>query len=277
MRPLAILAAACLAAAPAAAQEHEEVRVDVELVLAVDVSWSMDYGELAIQRDGYAQAFRSAEVQRVILDGGWGRIAVTFVEWAGAQSQSVVIPWTLIDSRESAEAFAYRVANEEPGRLRRTSISGAIDFAAAMFEGSGYSGLRRIIDISGDGPNNQGRPVSAARDDAAAAGITVNGLPLMTSQGDGFGLWGGIPNLDEYYAECVIGGPGAFSIPVVDWAEFPAAVRRKLVLELAGGWPMDGAAPPRPAAMPVQAGGAVDCLVGERQWQERQMRWDGAP
>ena len=243
--------------------------VDVELILAVDVSWSMDEGEQRLQRDGYIAALRSPEVQRAIIEGGHGKVAVTYVEWAGAFSQAVVVPWTLIDSKESADEFAYRLSNEEPARERRTSIAAAIDYVAPMFEGNGFAGLRRVIDISGDGPNNQGRLVTEARDAAAARGITINGLPLMT-RGEGAGSWGSIPDLDRYYADCVIGGPGGFVIPVNDWSQFPEAIRRKLVLELAGGWP-----PPRlpeRAVVPVQDRTVADCLAGERQWDLRQQR-----
>ncbi|MCQ8781293.1 DUF1194 domain-containing protein [Aurantimonas sp. CSK15Z-1] len=247
-------------------------RVDVELVLAVDVSWSMDQSEQEIQRAGYAAAFRSEPVQRAILEGGYGKVAVAYVEWAGTFSQTIVIPWTLIDSKESADAFAYQLVTEEPERERRTSIAAAIDFVVPMFDNNGFNGLRRVIDISGDGPNNQGRPVADARDDAAAKGITINGLPLMTSGNSyGYASWGSIRDLDRYYSKCVIGGPGAFMIPVNDWEQFPEAVRRKLVLELAGGWPA-----PRSAAPPVlsaQAEPDVNCMIGESMWNQQQDRW----
>ncbi|RIY01839.1 DUF1194 domain-containing protein [Aureimonas flava] len=251
---------------PAAAEEP----VDVELVIAVDVSWSMDYGELDIQRDGYVAAFRSPELQQAITDGVHGRVAVTYVEWAGDMSQSVVLPWTLIDGKAAAEAFAYRLSEAAPDRMRRTSISSAIDFAAGLFDGNGFEGLRRVIDVSGDGPNNQGRPVTEARDAATARGITINGLPLMTEGGDARGGWGSIADLDRYYSDCVIGGPGAFMVPVNDWVQFPEAVRRKLVLELAGLWP---AKPRENVTLPIAANPpAADCLIGEAQWQERWQR-----
>ncbi|MEF2071449.1 DUF1194 domain-containing protein [Consotaella aegiceratis] len=254
------------------AQAENGERVDVELVLAVDVSWSMNGEEQEIQRAGYAAAFRSEEVQSAILESGWGRVAVTYVEWAGSFTQETVIPWSLIDSKDAADAFAYRLANEEPGRGRRTSISNAIDYSASLFDGNGYAGLRRVIDISGDGPNNEGRSVVDARDEAASKGIAINGLPLMTSGFEhGYSSWGSIQNLDRYYSDCVIGGPGAFMIPVNDWEQFPEAVRRKLVMELAGGWPQERA-PERPIIR-VQAEPAIDCLIGEKMWQERQQRW----
>ena len=255
---------------PAATRSGEPV--DVELVLAVDMSWSMDAEEQEIQRQGYAAAFRSEEVQKAILDGVHRRVAVMYLEWAGTFSHTVVVPWTLIDSRESADAFAYSLATEEPERGRRTSISSAIDYATPLFDDNGFDGLKRVIDISGDGPNNQGRPVTEARDETVARGVTINGLPLMTSGGGS--SWGSIPELDKYYSGCVIGGPGAFMIPVNDWSQFPDAVRRKLVMELAG-WPRDDLVRDlRQAPVPRAAdAGTVDCLVGERMWQDRQRRW----
>ncbi|KQT86144.1 DUF1194 domain-containing protein [Aurantimonas sp. Leaf443] len=283
-----ILLAALLAAGPAMAQGTPRglgtlgagsgeggVKVDVELVLAVDVSWSMDRSEQEIQREGYAAAFRSPEVQKAIMEGGFGKVAVTYVEWAGTFSQSIVVPWTVISSKESADAFAYALVTEEPERERRTSISAAIDYVVPLFSNNGYDAPRRVIDLSGDGPNNQGRSVLEARDAAIARGITINGLPLMTS-GDRYSNWGSIPHLDRYYEACVIGGPRAFMIPVNDWSQFPEAVRRKLVLELAGGWPPETAPDAdAPAIVPAQADASTDCLVGERLWNERQRKWMG--
>lgn len=268
--PLAALLA--LAATAAAPQTPREIGVGVELVLAVDVSRSIDPGEQLIQRRGYAEALRSAEVQQAILEGGWGQVAITYVEWAGAFSQSVLVPWTLIDSPAAAEDFAARIEAARMTGASRTSISAAIDFSAGLFEGSGFAGMRRVIDLSGDGPNNSGRGVTEARDAAIARGITINGLPLMTNdetQGGGFGSWGSIPDLDRYYADCVIGGPGAFSIPVRSWDQFAEAVRRKLVLELAGREP----ATPE-VLIRAQAATPADCLIGERLWNERQRRWE---
>lgn len=249
--------------------------VDVELVLAVDVSWSMSDGEQIIQRDGYAAAFRSLDVQEAIFDGVHGAIAITYIEWAGEFSQSIVVPWTLIDSKASADAFAYRLTSEAPSRQRRTSISGAIDYGAALFRSNGYDGLKKVIDISGDGPNNQGPLVTSARDGAVAAGVVVNGLPLMTS--DSQRSWGSIDNLDAYYEACVVGGPGSFVIPVNDWSQFPQAVRRKLVLELASDWPIDEGDPRRSELeaplFKAQGSDPVDCLIGEKLWQQRGWNW----
>ncbi len=272
MRSLWAPVLACLAllagegAGPAAA---EDLPVDVELVLAVDISWSMNAEEQEIQRQGYVAAWRSKEVQDAIARGAYGRIAATYVEWAGDLSQTVVVPWTLIDGRESADRFAYLLSTAEPDRQRRTSISAAIDFSARLFDANGYSGDRRVIDVSGDGANNQGRPVTEARDAAVRADITINGLPLMTQgQGDELYSWGSMPDLDRYYAYCVIGGPGAFLIPVTSWEQFPDAIRRKLVLELANHVPPR--APERAKIIRIAAGAPAvpaNCLSGERMWR----------
>ena len=253
----ALIFAFCLFALPAPAQP---VEVDVELALMVDVSRSMDPFELEIQRRGYAEAIASDEVVGVILNSYTGRIALTYVEWAGFGLQRVVLPWTLIDSREAALAFSDRLTGDISFSMRRTSISGAILYAVEDIEANDFDGLRKVIDISGDGPNNDGRPAPQARDRAIEAGIVVNGLPLMTE--DGFSQWG-IDDLDVYYWNCVVGGPGAFTIPVLRWEDFPMAVRRKLVLELVG--PLD-------AIWPVQAmqDPGYDCLIGEKRRQERE-------
>lgn len=271
LRPAACIAALLLAGATAAlAQGADEVGVGVELVLAVDVSRSIDQDEQLIQRRGYAEAFRSAEVQEAILNGGWGRVAITYVEWGGVGTQSVLIPWTLIDSAEAAEGFAAGIEAAPRAAVSRTSISAAIDFSAALFDGNGFRGMRRVIDISGDGPNNNGRAVLDAREAAVASGIIINGLPLMTHDPtEPYGGWGSIVDLDRYYADCVIGGPGSFVIPVTGWDQFAGAVRRKLVLELAG---RQHRAPE--VLTLAQAAPPSDCLVGEKLWEERRRRWD---
>ena len=242
------------------------VEVDVELALMVDVSRSMDTWELELQRRGYAEAIASDEVIGAIENSFTGRVAITYVEWAGYGLQRVILPWTLIDNRASAEAAAAQLTAEFSQSLRRTSISGAIDFARQDMRRNGFEGLRQVIDISGDGPNNDGRPVTASRDETIAAGIVINGLPLMTF--DGASPWG-IADLDVYYQFCVIGGPGAFVVPVTDWAEFPRAVRRKIVLELADMsetfWHIRSG----------QTDNGYDCLIGEKIREERErMRGD---
>ena len=249
------------AAAPASATE-----VDVELALMVDVSRSMGPEELEIQRRGYAEAIASDEVVNVILNSYTGTIAVTYVEWAGRHLQRTIIPWTLIDSREAAEAVAANLTAEIDLSMRRTSISGAIEYAQFDIETNDFNGLRKVIDISGDGPNNDGLPVTEARDAALAAGIVINGLPLMTE--DSTSRWG-IDDLDVYYQNCVIGGPGAFVIPVLEWKDFPLAVRRKLVLELAG--------PPDVLLVQGTTGQTAtgyDCLIGEKLRRQRDRIYD---
>ena len=235
--------------------------VDVELILMVDVSRSMSPMELEIQRRGYAEALASDEVASAIRRGLIGTIAVSYVDWAGWGSQRIIVDWTEVSSQEEAQAIADQLTAEFSPALRRTSISGALAFAAESLDTNAYTGLRQVIDISGDGPNNQGRPVLLAREAVLARGIVVNGLPLMTD--DGAGRAWHLEDLDEYYRACVIGGPGAFVVPVEEWTEFPLAVRRKLVLEIAGAIPVEDPVPDN------------DCLIGEKIW-ERYFR-DGFP
>ncbi len=243
--------------------------VDVELVLAVDVSLSMSPAELEIQRHGYAAALTHDSVLQAIADGVHGRIAVTYVEWAGTSMQRVVVPWTAIASREDAERVVRQLSAGPPNSARRTSISAALAFGSGLFEDSGFEGAKRVIDVSGDGPNNQGAPVTVVRDDLIRKGITINGLPLMTR--GGFASVYDVIDLDRYYGDCVIGGPGAFMIPVNDWTQFPEAVRRKLVMELAGSASprraAEAAAHPPVVFAATEAG--IDCLVGERMWRDR--------
>lgn len=250
----------------APAWEQDGTEVDLELVLAVDVSRSMSPDELEVQRRGYAEALRSREVVEAITAGMIGRIAVTYIEWAGEYAQRSTVDWTLIEGAADAKAFAARIgAHVVPG-MRRTSISGALLYAVDSFEDNGFHGLRRVVDISGDGPNNQGRPVYMARDRALAQGITINGLPLMTPE-DQLAIWD-IADLDVYYEDCVVGGPGAFVLPVHGWAQFPDAVKRKLVLEIAGLTP---AAPER--LWRAQSRAEADCMIGEKIWERYRGYW----
>jgi len=243
-------------------------RVDVALVIAVDVSRSMSYEELQIQRKGYAAAIASPEVVRAIRDGVHGRIAVTFYEWAADSYVHEIVGWTLIGGQADADAIAALLLSERSMGARRTSLSGAIRAGVARLEAVPYAADRLVIDISGDGPNNQGIPVTTARDRAAEKGIVINGLPLMTSSGMGSGF--NIPDLDRYYHRCVIAGPGSFVIPVTEWEQFPEAVRRKLVLEI-GGVEM-----PKPRVIPAQLfkQEPYDCLIGEKIWQQRMWQFD---
>lgn len=261
-----------LLAGPAAAQELREV--DIELYLAVDVSRSMAPAELEIQRRGYAAALRSDEVVAAIASGLIGEVALTYVEWSGDYAQRVVIPWVAVSDRAGAGAFADSIDDHARSAMWRTSISGALRNAHESIEANAFQGLRRVIDISGDGPNNQGGPVTPARDAAVSDGITINGLPLMTR--DGIGTNWHLEDLDDYYRFCVIGGPGAFTIPVRDWSQFALAVKRKLVLEIAGLAPGAQGSPPGP--VPVQyygmTEGGYDCMIGERIWRENRGRFN---
>ena len=243
--------------------------VDVELVLAVDVSLSMSPAELEIQRHGYAAALTHDNVLKAIAEGTYGKIAVTYVEWAGTRWQRVVVPWTVIANRADAERVVAQLNASPPDSARRTSISGALEFGSDLFAESGFQGTKRVIDVSGDGPNNQGAPVDITRDAVVKQGIIINGLPLMTR--GGFGGAFDVDNLDRYYSDCVIGGPGAFMIPVNDWTQFPEAIRRKLVLELAGPassqWAAQEAA--HPPVVLADDRPAADCLAGEKMWRNR--------
>eukprot|EP01035_Chromulina_nebulosa_P001870 gene1870-2530_t len=164
---------------PLPVQSRPDPTVDVELVLAVDVSYSMDMEELAIQREGYAQAIVSKEFLAALKTGPTGKIAVTYFEWAASNDQKVIIPWRVIDGPESADAVSAEIMKTPIRRASRTSISGAINFAMPLFDENALHGLRRVIDISGDGPNNNGSPVTIARDAALEKGIVINGLPIM--------------------------------------------------------------------------------------------------
>ena len=186
--------------------------VDVELILAVDVSYSMDMDELAIQREGYAQAIVSKEFLQALKTGPNGKVAVTYFEWAASSDQKIIIPW-------------------------------------------------RVIDISGDGPNNNGAPVTGARDEALSKGIVINGLPIMVKEPSYSTM--DIDNLDYYYEDCVIGGPGSFVVPIKDREKFKEAIRTKLLLEVAG------RTPDRPVVPVAEKEPRVSCLIGEKIWQDR--------
>jgi hypothetical protein len=250
-------------ARPAMARDGA-TEVDVELVLAVDISYSMDPEEQALQREGYIQAILSPDVIAAIRKGVNGKIALSYVEWAGSTSQDLVVDWHVVDDLASAQAFVAKLKNQPTRRLYRTSISGAIDFAVPLFERNGYGGLKQVIDISGDGSNNQGRPVMMARDDAVARGITINGLPIMLNRPN-FG-YPEVEHLDEYYSDCVIGGPGAFMIPIRDRNQFIDATRTKILLEIALAPPSE--LPPRVIPAQVEKPRS-SCTFGERSWQQR--------
>lgn len=264
--------ALCLASIAALAAPHARfadtsanaVPVDVELVLAVDVSYSMDPDEQALQREGYAQALTSRDFLTALREGAHGKIAITYVEWAGANDQKIVMPWRLIDGPEAADAVANEIMRAPYRRASRTSISGALKFARPLFDNSGYRGVRRVIDVSGDGANNAGEFVAPVRDEVVNAGITINGLPLMLKRSNFATL--DIDQLDIYYEDCVIGGPGAFVIPIREREKFVEATRTKLILEVAGRQP-EAKVIPASADKP-----RISCTIGEKMWQDR---WGG--
>jgi Protein of unknown function (DUF1194) len=241
--------------------ETEANAVDVQLILAVDVSYSMDMDELAIQREGYAQAIVSKDFLQALKTGPHGKVAVTYFEWAASSDQKIIIPWRVIDGPESADAVAAEILKTPIRRASRTSISGAIYFAMPLFEDSPYKGLRRVIDISGDGPNNNGAPVTIARDEALSKGIIINGLPIMVKEPSYSTM--DIDNLDYYYEDCVIGGPGSFVLSIKDREKFKEAIRTKLLMEVAG---------LMPEKVPVAEKDKeprVSCMIGEKIWQDR--------
>ena len=259
---LSALCASLFSFTPGIAREHG-VEVDAEIVLAVDISYSMDRTEQELQREGYVKALTSEAFLNALKSNGLGKIALTYIQWASFSDQDVVLNWTVIDGPASAQAVADKLARAPYRRAQRTSISGAIDASVRLFNYNGFKGTRQVIDISGDGPNNHGRGVVAARDDAIAKGVTINGLPLLIRPVRT--MYMDIENLDQYYEDCVIGGPGAFMIPVRDSAAFVEATRTKLVQEIASR-----------SVLPVIRASAreprMSCMVGEDLW--RRLRGD---
>ena len=241
--------------------DDAKATVDVELILAVDVSYSMDMDELAIQREGYAQAIVSKEFLQALKSLPNGKVAVTYFEWAASSDQKIIIPWRVIDGPETADAVSNDIMKTPVRRASRTSISGAIYFAMPLFDQDPYHGIRRVIDISGDGPNNNGAPVTPARDEALSKGIVINGLPIMVKEPSYSTM--DIDNLDWYYEDCVTGGPGSFVVPIKDREKFKEAIRTKLLLEVAG------RTPERPLVPVAQKEPRVSCLIGEKIWQDR--------
>jgi hypothetical protein len=243
------------------ADKEANPTVDVELILAVDVSYSMDMDELAIQREGYAQAIISKEFLQALKTGPNGKISVTYFEWAASSDQKIIIPWRVIDGPETADAVANEIMKTPIRRASRTSISGAINFAMPLFDENPHRGIRRVIDISGDGPNNNGSPVTVARDAALEKGIVINGLPIMVKEPSYSTM--DIDNLDFYYEDCVIGGPGSFVVTIKDRDKFKEAIRTKLLLEVAG------LTPERRIVPVVEKAPRVNCMIGEKIWQDR--------
>lgn len=223
MTGLRAFAAAMVVAAPLgmASKADAATQVGLELVLLIDVSGSVDATEYNLQKGGYVQAFQSAAVQNAILNSQLGKIAVTYVEWSGASQQAQLVGWTLVDSAASANAFATAIAGTSRAFGGLTAVGSAINYGAGLFNND-FDGLRKVMDVSGDGEANDGANTVIARNAAVAAGITINGLAI------------GPASLLTWYQNNVIGGPGAFAVGVNDFADFAAAIERKLVREITG-------------------------------------------
>ena len=230
---LVILMFAVAAALPRAAAAAEQV--DLLLVLAADVSRSVDNGKFQLQREGYATAISDPRVLDAIRSGRSGRIGLLFLEWSGSNSQRVVIDWTTVSDAESAKSFGDRLLEAPRSFADRTSISSAIDFAIGQLARAPYESARRTIDVSGDGTNNAGRDVAIARDEALAQGVTINGLVILSDtplawNPDHTNPPGGLEN---YYRDNVIGGPGAFVLAAQDFNAFGQAIVKKMIAEVA--------------------------------------------
>jgi hypothetical protein len=232
-KALIVLIFAAAAALPAAAVAAE--KVDLLLVLAADVSRSVDSGKFQLQRDGYATAISDPRVLEAISSGRNGRIGLSFIEWSGAGSQRVLIDWTRVSNAEEAKGFGDHLLEAPRSFADRTSISGAIDFSMGQLAKAPFECERRTIDISGDGTNNAGRDVTLARDEALAQGVTINGLVILSEtplawNPDHTNPQGG---LDNYYRSHVVGGTGAFVIVAENFASFGKAIIKKLIAEIA--------------------------------------------
>lgn len=258
-----------LSATAAVTPAQTNAQVDVALVLAVDMSGSMDLEEARVQRMGYVEALRHSEFINAVTAGLNGRIAISYFEWAGSVNETSLVSWQLIDDAQDAEAFAEHLASRPVFTRRGTSISNAIAFASKLIATSPYDGMRRVIDVSGDGTNNQGDLIVPTRDEIVRKGITINGLPIMLKAPVASMI--DVPDLDLYYQDCVIGGPGAFLVPVRERHQFADAIRNKLLLEVAGIRPQRIPLP-QDVVIPAQDKPRVSCTIGEQMWQRR---WGG--
>ncbi len=269
------LAAAIVPPAPASAIEQ----VDLELVIATDVSFSIDMEEARLQRQGIVAAFRSQEVIDAIRGGALGRIAVAYMDFSSRPYNKLVVDWQVIEDQASAEAFAAKLAAALPSRGQSTSISDALEMAASLIEGNPFEGARRVIDVSGDGPNNAGRRVDIVRDDVLSKGITINGLPII-NLADQWNSRYFLPDLDRYFEGCVTGGAGSFVVVAHDFQDFARAIRQKLILDMAGRMPNPAMPQPRimRASAPVMLAQSITpggppyekgCDIGEK------LRWGG--
>lgn len=255
-------------------------RVDLELVMVTDVSRSIDEGEARLQREGVAAAFLSADVIGAIRGGALGRIAVAYIDYSSRPFNQVVVGWRIVHDQESANGFAQTLLEAPLTYGQRTSISDGIEHAVQLIETNALTGTRRVIDVAGDGPNNHGRLVSRVRDETVAKRITINGLPIVEDPGLPFRSRYYLPDLDKYYFGCVIGGPGAFHVAARDFKDFARAIKKKLILEIAGRMPRPAplghprvikAAAPTPLP-PAGPGYHLGCDIGERM---RNRAWGG--
>jgi hypothetical protein len=259
----AAIAVFCVAQSTGGAAPTEDV--DLALVIATDVSYSVDDNEARFQRQGAVAAFRNPEVIKAIQSGPRGRIAVAYIDFASVGSNKVIAGWHIVHDKASGEVFADMLEAAPRTLGVNTSISSGIELAEHLLDTSGYSAGKRLIDISGDGPNNEGHLIMRARDEAVAKGIVINGLPIMTPA-DQFDIYY-LPDLDKYYAGCVIGGPGSFIQIARGFEDLERALRRKLILEIS-----DAKAPGRSMIVKVAAGWArpshpaydKGCDIGER-------------
>ena len=219
----AIFAFAALGAGPAFSAARQAV--DLELVIATDVSPSIDEAEARLQREGIAEAFLNPQVVQAIQAGSLGRIGVAYIDFSSRAYNKIVLNWQVVRDKTTAAAFASALRNAPPSFGRHTSISEAIGLASLLLEANDLDGTKKAIDISGDGPNNWGPDIALARNDAVAQNITINGLPILGE--------GAFPGLDRYFSNCVIGGKGAFIVVAQGFQDFARAIRNKLILEIA--------------------------------------------
>ena len=272
---LSLIGSALVASAFASSATAAVQAVDLELVISTDVSRSIDQEEALLQRQGIAAAFRNPAVIRAITSGFLRKIGVAYIDYSSRAYNKIVIDWTIVHDRESAGAFASRLLAAPLTFGRRTSISDAIELAREMIASNDLEGTRRVIDVSGDGPNNHGRLVDAVRDATIARRITINGLPIV-NQRSAFNSRFFLPDLDKYYQGCVIGGPGAFLVVANSFEDFARAIRRKLILEISGIAPkidrvrsaslIRVSSPGRLRPSPTGYVYPEGCDIGERMW-----------
>jgi len=270
---LLVLAALCLAQSSSGAAPSMQ-QVDLALVISTDVSYSVDENEARFQRQGAVVAFRSPDVVKAIQAGTVGRIAVAYIDFASYSAEKIIVDWHVVHDKASADAFADLLAAAPRTLGVQTSISSGLELAEHLLDISGYAAAKRMIDVSGDGPNNEGHLVDRVRDEIVAKGIVINGLPIMTPA-DQFDIYY-LPDLDKYYAGCVIGGRGSFIQVAHGFEDLARALRRKLVQEISDATETTfpqifKVADIAPRGVPSHAVYEKGCDIGER------MRFGGFP